>query len=43
MLKKYKKYIPDEVEKYIKNLPKEGIEIHIPDDMTAEKIIKMAD
>jgi CRISPR/Cas system CMR-associated protein Cmr1 (group 7 of RAMP superfamily) len=30
LLKKYKKYIPDEVEQYIKNLPKEGIDLNIP-------------
>ena len=42
LLMKYKKYIPDEVDKYIKNLPKEGVDVNIPEDMTAEKIIKMA-
>ena len=42
MLKKYKKYIPDEVNAYIKNIPKEGIDINIPENLKAEDLVKMA-
>ena len=42
MLKKYKKYIPDEVNAYIKNIPKEGIDIKIPENLKAEDLVKMA-
>ena len=42
MLKKYKKYIPDEANKYIKNIPKEGIDIKIPENLKAEHLVKMA-
>ena len=42
LLMKYKKYIPEEVDKYINNLPKEGVDVNIPENMTTETIIKMA-
>ena len=42
LLKKYDKYIPDEAKKYIKNIPKEGVNVHIPDGLKAEDLAKIA-